>query len=76
LSDGSFRFFFVGRAQDWGGQLFSGSTLKQLAGVDVQNYVMFLVIPGVEVELMVVRELFELGRRGVVHFGGVEIYFL
>ena len=72
-SDRSFRFFIDGRAQDWGGQRISGRTLKQLAGVDVQKYDIFLVIPGEDDELIEDRDLFDLTRPGVEHFAAVEI---
>lgn len=67
-SDRSFRFVIDGRRFEWGAPLITGLKLKQLAGVDIATYGVWLEVRGAEDRPIGNTEQVDLAAPGVERF--------
>lgn len=68
-SDRSFRFVLDGRRFEWGAPLITGRKLKELAGVDLASYEVWLEVPrGTEDRQIADNESVDLQEPGVERF--------
>jgi len=67
-SDRSFRFQIDDRSFDWGASHISGATLKQLAGVDINNNDVWLDARGGTDRVIGDTDLADLSKKGVERF--------
>ena len=67
-SDRSFRFELDGQRFEWGATLITGLTLKTLAGVDPENYGVWLEVRGGEDRPVGDDEVVDLGEEGLERF--------
>jgi hypothetical protein len=67
-NDRSFRFQLDGVVLEWGGNFISGLTLKKLAGVNPDDYGVWLEVRGSDDRLIANDELVDLGAPGIERF--------
>ena len=72
-SDRSFRFLLDGRRFEWGGDLITGLTLKNLAGADPEHYGVWLEVRGGKDRRFLDDEFVSLGEKGLERFYTKEL---
>jgi len=75
LSDNIFRFVVDDRPLEWGAAKISGAVIKQLAGVNLDDYEVWKVLVGEQDELIEDEELADLAGEGLERFALKRVAF-